>query len=105
MKVTAYQLLILNFLLQVFDGLATYVGMHLGIKEGNPLVRAAFEICGVGPALLMLKSLACAALTLVYQAIRPDLLGIALGGLAGVYSIASLIPWLISLCMLLVHSL
>ncbi len=105
MKVTAYQLLILNFLLQVFDGLATYIGMHLGIKEANPLVRVAFELCGVGPALLVLKSLACAALTLVYQAIRPDLLGIALGGLAGVYSIASVIPWLISLCLLLAHSL
>ena len=35
-------LLFINLWLQVFDGLATYLGVSAGYGEGNPLVAATF---------------------------------------------------------------
>ena len=69
-KQTVYQLLIANLLLQVFDAVATYNGIALGFREGNPLLRAAFGFWGVGPTLLVLKSFGCTALALIPMAVR-----------------------------------
>jgi hypothetical protein len=46
-------LLFINLWLQVFDGLATYVGVTAGYGEGNPLVAATFSHLGLGPALCL----------------------------------------------------
>ena len=43
-----FALVSLNLALQVFDGVATYVGVHAGIAEGNPLL--AWALAQVGPA-------------------------------------------------------
>jgi hypothetical protein len=104
-KQTAYQLLIANLLLQIFDAVATYNGIALGFKEGNPLLRAAFGFWGVGPTLLVLKSFGCTTLALVPMAMRLELAQGALGIVAGVYCGCSLIPWLAMFLTLLVRSL
>ncbi len=104
-KHTAYQLLIANVLLQVFDAVATYNGIALGLKEGNPLLRAAFGFWGVGPTLLVLKSFGCTALAVVPMAMRLELAQGALGIVAGVYCSCSLIPWLAMFLTLLVRCL
>lgn len=104
-KQTVYQLLIANVLLQVFDAVATYNGLALGFKEGNPLLRTAFGFWGIGPTLLVLKSLGCTALALVPIGVRQELAHAALGVVAGVYCGCSLIPWLAMFLALLVRSL
>ena len=104
-KQTAYQLLIANLLLQVFDAVATYNGIALGFREGNPLLRAAFGFWGVGPTLLVLKSFGCTALALIPMAARVELAQAALGILAGVYCSCSLVPWLAMFLTLFVRSL
>lgn len=97
-----YRLLLLNILLQLFDGLATYSGLHLGIREGNPLVRNAIHLWGVAPGLLLFKAQACALLVIVYR-LAGDLARPALGLLACVYSVCSLIPWLGTFVALFMH--
>jgi len=100
-----YRLLILNILLQLFDGIATYSGLHLGIHEGNPLLRSAFHLWGVVPCLLIVKAQACALLLFVYRIAGEELVRPALSLLAGVYSVCSLIPWLGTFAALLVRYL
>ena len=89
-----HRLLFLNILLQLFDGIATYSGVHLGIREGNPLLRNAIHLWGVAPGLFVFKAEACALLFIVYRLAGEELARPALGLLAGVYSVCSLIPWL-----------
>src|SRR6185369_9225983 len=36
------KLLVLNLLLQLFDGIATYQGLQVGFREANPLLLRAF---------------------------------------------------------------
>lgn len=98
-----YWLFVLNIVLQVFDGIATYSGLHLGIREGNPLLRNAFALWGVVPTLLFLKTNACGLLLFIYRFASPKLAVPALTMLAGVYSVCSLIPWLGMLFGLLVR--
>ena len=89
-----YRLLLLNILLQLFDGIATYSGHHMGIREGNPLLRNAFHLWGVAPSLLVFKAQACALLLIIYRIASEELARPAFGLLVGVYSVCSLIPWL-----------
>jgi Domain of unknown function (DUF5658) len=87
-------LLILNLALQLFDGVATYSGIQVGFREGNPLLLALFAKIGVGPALLLFKAKACGLLLLVHQT-APARLGVrVLQLLAAVYCLMSLGPWL-----------
>lgn len=89
-----YRLLILNLALQLFDGVATYQGLRLGFHEANPLLAAAFGLLGVGPALLLFKVKACGLLLLLHRA-TPARVGVAvLRGLAAIYCVLSLGPWL-----------
>ena len=89
-----YRLLVLNLALQLFDGVATYQGLRLGIGEANPILLAAFHLIGVGPALLLFKAKACGLLVLLHRA-TPARVGIVvLRGLAAVYCVLSLAPWL-----------
>lgn len=96
-----YQLFVLNIVLQIFDGIATYNGLQFGIREGNPLLRDAFHLWGVGSTLLVFKANACALLLSVYRFAGAHLALPALSLLAAVYSVCSLIPWLAMLLRLL----
>jgi hypothetical protein len=88
------QLLGLNLVLQLFDGVATYQGLGVGWGEANPLLVAAFGMIGVGPALLFFKAKACGLLLLVHR-FTPVPVGIkVLRLLAVVYCTFSLAPWL-----------
>jgi Domain of unknown function (DUF5658) len=55
-------LLLLNLILQVFDGLFSYQVFSLGAAEANPLVSAAISSWGVIYGLLYKKVLPCALL-------------------------------------------
>jgi hypothetical protein len=94
MYVHLHQLLVLNLVLQVFDGVATYQGLRVGFREANPLLVAAFQLVGVGPALLFFKAKACGLLLVLYS-LTPAHVGIkVLRVLAAVYCVLSLVPWL-----------
>ena len=89
-----YRLLLLNLALQLFDGVATYQGLRLGVREANPILVMAFGLIGVGPALLLFKAKACGLLVLLHST-APKRVGVTvLRGLAAVYCIFSLGPWL-----------
>ena len=88
------RLLLLNLVLQVFDGIEAYEGLRLGWREANPLLVMAFSAVGVGPALVVLKVQACAFLWAIHRLAPPQIAGLALGGLASVYTGLSLLPWL-----------
>jgi hypothetical protein len=93
-SVHAYRLLVLNLALQLFDGVATYQGLRLGVREANPLLVGAFGLLGVGPTLLLFKAKACGLLVLLHRA-TPARVGVTvLRALAAVYCIFSLGPWL-----------
>ena len=55
-------LFVVNLSLQVWDGLATYYGLSLGVQEDNPFTRAVIEHLGAGWGLLIVKGLACGLL-------------------------------------------
>ncbi len=88
-------LVAINVLLQVFDGVATYVGVHhAGFGEGNPLVAAAMRTVGTGPALWAFKLQACACLLLVWQLGKRSLIARpALALTAALYVVWSVGPW------------
>ena len=98
---TLQQLFILNVLLQIFDGLATYGGLQHGVREANPLLRSVIHLWGVVPALLVFKASAYGLLLFVYRVASPPLATPTLAALAAVYSVCSLIPWLSMLLRLL----
>jgi uncharacterized protein DUF5658 len=100
----AHYLLVLNLLLQLFDGLATYSGMHLGFGERNPLLRLGFGLWGIGPTLLLCKSFACATLMTIWFSAGPRLATSAFSLLAAVYVVCSFVPWSYGLCLWLAAS-
>ena len=88
------RLLVLNIVLQVFDGVATYQGLRLGFEEANPVLVAAFNHLGVAASLLLFKLIACALLFLLHCTAPARVrLGI-MRMLAAVYCVLSLGPWL-----------
>ncbi len=95
-----YNLFLLNIVLQLFDGVATYSGLHLGVGEANQLLCNAFALWGVGPSLILFKTLACATLVLLYRSAPEELSRRALTFLAGIYCAFSLIPWIAKLVTL-----
>lgn len=94
MEAHVFRLLLLNLLLQVFDGVATYQGLRVGFKEANPLLVAAFQAIGVGPALLLFKVKACGLLVLLQRTTPAPMSLAVLRILAAVYCALSLAPWL-----------
>jgi Domain of unknown function (DUF5658) len=95
----------LNVALQMFDGVATYSGLHLGVAEANPILRHAFSVLGVVPALLLFKANACALLVLLHRAAPVRLGEHIFRFLAAVYCVCSLAPWLAKFLVLLSQSL
>lgn len=96
-------LLVVNLLLQGFDLVATYAGVHAGVQEANPLICRAFEYVGVGPALLLFKLKACGLLLLLNHLPRRRLVAGAFGLLAVVHLAMSVVPWTITF-LLLAHA-
>ncbi len=88
-----YPLFLLNVVLQLFGGLSTYQGIHLGWQEGNPLVHAVMVHWGAGWALLGVKSAACALLLLLYCLGTHPLSTWALTLTAAYYFTLSFLPW------------
>ncbi len=87
-------LVIVNVLLQVFDGLATYAGLQVGYGEGNPIVAAAIGTVGPGTALAFFKVEACLCLLLVWALRhRTRLAAPALFVTASLYLMGSVWPW------------
>ena len=87
-------LVLLNIMLQTFDGFATYYGIALGVQEGNPLMHAAMLEWGVAEALLGTKGAACLTLPFFLLLRHRRLSMWALALLAGCYLTLSFVPWL-----------
>jgi hypothetical protein len=97
-----YDLFLLNIALQLFDGMATYAGMQMGVREANQLLCNAFAMWGVGRSLILFKAFACGLLLLLYRNTGEEVGRPALTLLAVVYCACSLFPWwakLISLAL------
>jgi hypothetical protein len=92
-------LVLLNLALQIFDGVATYVGLGAGFGEGNPLLAWAFEEIGTESALFLFKLQACACLALLWCVRRNWLVAPALVFSAAVYAVCSLAPWTAALAI------
>jgi hypothetical protein len=88
-----YDLFLLNIVLQLFDGMATYTGIHMGVPEANQLLCNSFAMWGVGPSLILFKAFACGVLLLLYRNAAEQLGRPALMLLAVVYCLLSLVPW------------
>ena len=99
-----YDLFVLNIALQLFDAVATYQGLGIGWKEGNPILVTAFAVLGVTPALLLFKAKACGLLLLLSHYRRHQVAIPALSLLAGVYCVFSLAPWLAKFLSLFAQS-
>jgi hypothetical protein len=95
-----YDLFLLNIALQLFDGVATYAGMQMGVREANQLLCNAFAVLGVGPGLLLFKAFACGMLLLLYRNTGEEIGRPALTLLAVVYCACSLVPWSVKLISL-----
>ena len=89
-----YVLFWVNIGLQLVDGLVTYQGVHLGIQEVNPILRASIAHWGLVSTLLGWKLLACGLLVFLRLVNRPVLAMKALALTATVYVCFSLVPWL-----------
>jgi hypothetical protein len=95
-----HQLFVLNVALQIFDGVATYQGLHLAWGEGNPLLVASLPYFGVTSTLLLFKAKACGFLFLLRQAPGSGFVYDSLVVLASVYTFFSFIPWMTRLVSL-----
>ncbi len=100
-----YELFVLNIALQLFDAVATYRGLQVGWREGNPILVTAFATFGVAPALLLFKAKACGFLFLLNRNHEHDMVRPALYVLASVYTVMSLLPWLWKFGGLLIDAL
>lgn len=86
-------LVFVNVALQVFDGVATYVGLNSGFHEANPLLAWSFGHLGTAPALLLFKLHACLCLLALWRLRTSHLAVPALGVSAVVYAVCSFAPW------------
>jgi uncharacterized protein DUF5658 len=87
-------LVLLNLVLQVFDGVATYLGLAAGHLEGNPIVAALLASLGTAPALVAVKLFACGCLLLIWQLRDRSRLALpALAAAALAYTVGSAAPW------------
>jgi uncharacterized membrane protein len=86
-------LVLMNLALQLFDGVATYVGVHSGFSEGNPLLGWAFGHLGAASALCLFKLEACACVLILWRMRWSRLAAPALALSAVVYALCSFGPW------------
>jgi hypothetical protein len=96
MPISTAVLVALNLFMQVFDGIATYVGWQQ-FGEGNPLLRAGFETWGALPTLIVAK---CLAMLLIVMVARMQRRMLVAGGLSltfAAYLTMSFLPWSLNL--------
>jgi len=98
---TVNKLLLLNLSLQLFDGVATYQGIALGWKEGNPLLRLMMAHWGAGWALIVFKGWACVMLHLLSRMRNLFVVLTAFWVAALCYLALSFIPWFTRFVLLL----
>jgi len=89
-------LVILNVLIQLFDGVATYVGWEQH-GELNPLLRLGFEHLGVLTTLTTAKLTAIILVLSLARLPRPTLAIYGLTLTFSVYTALSLVPWSVRL--------
>ena len=85
-------LVVLNLALQLFDGVATYVGWQQH-GEMNPILSAGFDHFGAGPTLFVAKA---TAILFVFVLASTPRRSLATGGLAltlTAYTVFSFVPW------------
>ena len=88
-----HQLFLLNLVLQMFDGVATYFGIvHWG--EGNPLILSVMPTLGVGATILLFKAKACGFLVVLRRLAGHRGVYESLVVLAVAYTALSFIPWM-----------
>jgi len=66
MHASLVQLLVVNLLLQIVDGLASYHILAAGVPEENPVVATFITIWGLMGGLLYGKVLGCALVILIF---------------------------------------
>ena len=96
-----HQLFVLNVVLQLFDGVATYQGIRFRWDEGNPILLASMPYLGVGTTLLLFKAKACGFLVLLRRVGERAFVYESMVALATVYTFFSFLPWMSRLLMLL----
>ena len=85
-------LVVLNLALQLFDGVATYIGWQQH-GEMNPILSAGFDHFGAGPTLFVAKA---TAILFVFVLASTPRRSLATGGLAltlTAYTVFSFVPW------------
>jgi hypothetical protein len=85
-------LVTLNILLQLFDGVATYVGWERH-GELNPLLRLGFEHLGVLTTLTTAKLTAILLILFIASLPRPTLATSGLAITLTIYAAGSFVPW------------
>jgi hypothetical protein len=91
-RATLAILVVLNIALQIFDGVATYVGWAEH-GELNPILSAGFAHFGAGPTLIVAKVLASAFVLLLATTPRRSLATIGLAITFTAYTALSFVPW------------
>jgi hypothetical protein len=91
-RATIAVLAVLNLALQLFDGVATYVGWAQH-GEMNPLLAVGFERFGAGPTLLVAKLGAILFVLVLATTPKRSLATIGLGITFSAYTAFSLVPW------------
>jgi hypothetical protein len=99
---TVKGLILLNIGLQVFDGLASYKGVQLGIPEGNPWVVFLTEQWGLEWALFVLKGGVCAILLAMSGLRHHPWISVGLAITAALYFVVSFLSWIL---FLVVHGI
>ncbi|MBI3766904.1 MAG: hypothetical protein HY271_00245 [Deltaproteobacteria bacterium] len=89
-------LISLNLTVQLFDGIATYIGWQR-FGEANPLLQAGFDLWGAVPTLIGAKVVAVTLILVLARAGRPALVGVGLSFTFVAYVSLSLIPWTLRL--------
>lgn len=97
-----HQLFLLNLVLQLFDGVATYQGLRFHWTEGNPLLLNSFPYLGVGMTLLLFKAKACGFLVILRRLAGAPFVHESFVILATVYGFFSFLPWMARILSLLV---
>ena len=88
-----FSLLLLNLALQAFDGMATYMGLHAGFGEGNPILASGIASFGPGATLVTAKLVACRFLAVLWVNRESRLAGPGFAITALVYATCSFAPW------------
>lgn len=85
-------LVVLNLALQVFDGIATYVGWQQH-GEMNPILLAGFDRFGAGPTLVAAKVIAMIFVMILATSPRRRLGIVGLAITLTAYTTLSFVPW------------